>query len=118
MRCRIRRARSINTHHGLTNAVFMPYVLDFNRQALGTRSTGSRRGSGIEAASTVSSTYHAASAANWHPAYPRQIGVDDTRFEEMAEMAAVDPTAGGNPRHLSAADALDLYQRATEGRLG
>ena len=23
-----------NTHHGLTNAVFMPYVLDFNREAL------------------------------------------------------------------------------------
>ena len=33
-------------------------------------------------------------------------------------MAAVDPTAGGNPRHLSAEDALDLYQRAMDGRVG
>ena len=23
-----------DTHHGLTNAVFMPYVLDFNREAI------------------------------------------------------------------------------------
>ena len=23
-----------DTHHGLTNAVFMPYVLEFNREAL------------------------------------------------------------------------------------
>ena len=47
-----------------------------------------------------------------------RIGVDDGRLEEMAEMAAVDPTAGGNPRHLSPADALDLYRRALDGRLG
>ena len=33
-------------------------------------------------------------------------------------MAIVDPTAGGNPRPLTAADALDLYQRAMDGRLG
>ena len=33
-------------------------------------------------------------------------------------MAVVDPTAGGNPRHLTVADALDLYQRAMDGRLG
>ena len=47
-----------------------------------------------------------------------RIGVDDARLEAMAEMAAVDPTAGGNPRHLSPADALDLYRRALDGRLG
>ena len=47
-----------------------------------------------------------------------EIGVDDARFDEMAEMAVADPTAGGNPRPLTAADALDLYRRALEGRLG
>ena len=26
-----------DTHHGLTNAVFMPYVLAFNREAIGTK---------------------------------------------------------------------------------
>ena len=33
-------------------------------------------------------------------------------------MAAVDPTAGGNPRPLAAADARELYRRALDGRLG
>ena len=47
-----------------------------------------------------------------------RIGVDDARFPELAAMAVVDPTAGGNPRALSKADALDLYQRAYDGRLG
>jgi alcohol dehydrogenase class IV len=36
----------------------------------------------------------------------------------MAEMAIVDPTAGGNPRQLTAADAVELYRRAYDGRLG
>ena len=38
--------------------------------------------------------------------------------DEMAKMAIVDPTAGGNPRALTEADARDLYERALEGRLG
>jgi hypothetical protein len=29
----------------------------------------------------------------------------------------VDPTAGGNPRRLTLADARDLYERAYEGRV-
>ena len=47
-----------------------------------------------------------------------KIGVDESRFAEMAKMAVVDPTAAGNPRHLSVAEALVLYQRAMDGRLG
>jgi alcohol dehydrogenase class IV len=43
--------------------------------------------------------------------------VDDRRFEEMAAMAVLDPTAGGNPRRLGQDDALELYQRAYDGRL-
>ena len=46
------------------------------------------------------------------------LGVDDARFAEMAAMAVVDPTAGGNPRPLAEADALELYRRAMDGRLG
>jgi alcohol dehydrogenase len=47
-----------------------------------------------------------------------KIGVDDARFDEMAKMAIVDPTASGNPRALTEADARDLYERALEGRVG
>src|SRR5690606_40353042 len=41
-----------------------------------------------------------------------RIGVDDARINEMAAMAVVDPTAGGNPRALTVEDARDLYERA------
>ena len=47
-----------------------------------------------------------------------RIGLDGARFAEMAEMAVVDPTAGGNPRALTPGDAMDLYQRALDGRVG
>ena len=43
---------------------------------------------------------------------------DGGRFEEMAAMAVADPTAGGNPRRLERDDALELYRRAYDGRLG
>jgi len=46
-----------------------------------------------------------------------RIGVDDGRFIEMADMAIIDPTAGGNPRPLKAHDARDLYEAAFEGRV-
>ena len=34
MRCRTPSGALYDTHHGLTNAVFMPYVLVFNRAAI------------------------------------------------------------------------------------
>ena len=37
MRCPIRSGALYDTHHGLTNAVFMPYVLVFNRTAIETK---------------------------------------------------------------------------------
>lgn len=45
------------------------------------------------------------------------LKVDSARFEEMSQMAIVDPTAGGNPVELTLEAARDLYQRALEGRV-
>ena len=84
-----------------------------------TSSTASPPGSASTAASPASST--ASSRLRRDLGIPHTldgIGVDDARFAEMAAMAIVDPTAGGNPRPLAEADALDLYQRAYDGRLG
>ena len=87
------------THHGLTNAVFMPYVLDFNRDAIGTRSTGWRPGSASRTASRGFLDFVLRLRRDLGiPHTLGQIGVDDARFDEMAAMAVVDPTAGGNPR--------------------
>ena len=108
-----------NTHHGLTNAVFMPYVLDFNREALWDKIDRLAAWLGIEGGFSGFLDFILRFRRDLGiPHTLDRIGVDDARLEEMAEMAAVDPTAGGNPRHLSPADALDLYRRALDGRLG
>ena len=108
-----------NTHHGLTNAVFMPYVLDFNREALWDKMDRLSAWLGIEGGFSGFLDFILRFRRDLGiPHTLDKIGVDESRFAEMAEMAVVDPTAGGNPRHLSVAEALDLYQRAMDGRLG
>jgi alcohol dehydrogenase class IV len=46
------------------------------------------------------------------------IGVDDSRFDQLAALAVADPTAAGNPVELSEADCLHLYQMSYSGELG
>ena len=108
-----------DTHHGLTNAVFMPYVLDFNREAIEDKIDRLAGWLGIEGGFAGFLDFVLACAAT-SASRTRSTGSASTtsRFAEMAEMAVVDPTAGGNPRPLAAADALELYQRAIDGRLG
>ncbi len=107
------------THHGLTNAVFMPYVLDFNREALWDKFDRLAGWLGLDGGfSGVLDFVLRLRRDLGIPHTLDRIGVDESRFAEMAAMAVVDPTAGGNPRSLTEADALDLYQRAMDGRLG
>jgi alcohol dehydrogenase len=108
-----------NTHHGLTNAVFMPYVLDFNREALWDKFDRLAGWLGLDGGfSGILDFVLRLRRDLGIPHTLDKIGVDEARFEEMAGMAVVDPTAGGNPRHLGVADALELYRRAYDGRLG
>jgi alcohol dehydrogenase len=107
-----------DTHHGLTNAVFLPYVLDFNREALWDKID--RLAGWLELEDGFSGLLDFVLRLRRDLGIPHtidKIGVDDGRFDEMAAMAVVDPTAGGNPRRLTLADARDLYERAYEGRV-
>ena len=101
-----------DTHHGLTNAVVMPYVLDFNREALWDKIDRLAAGWGSRGAFRGFSTSSLRFRRDLGiPHTLDRIGVDAARFEEMAAMAAVDPTAGqpsppvggGRARPLSAA---------------
>ncbi len=108
-----------NTHHGLTNAVFMPYVLDFNREAIYDKIERLAAWLGIPDGFSGFLDFLLRLRRDLGiPHTLDRIGLDDARFAEMAEMAVVDPTAGGNPRALTAGDAMDLYQRALDGRVG
>ena len=92
-----------DTHHGLTNAVFMPYVLDFNREALWDKVDRLAAWLGIEGGFSGFLDFVLRLRRDLGvPHTLDRIGVDDARFAEMAAMAVADPTAGGNPRPLDA----------------
>ncbi len=109
-----------DTHHGLANAVFMPYVIDFNRDAISRRMMRLGRYLGLADASFDG-------VMQWTldfrklleiPHTAREIGVEESRLDELAKMAAVDPTASGNPVKVGAAEMKQMYEAAMEGRIG
>ena len=110
----------LDTHHGLSNAVVMPYVLVFNRPAIEDRLTALARYLNLAAPSFDA-------VLNWVlalreeleiPATLAEIGVTDAHVSQLASMAAVDPSVGGNPMPLSVEDLTGLFDNAIHGRLG
>ncbi len=108
-----------DAHHGLTNAVFMPYVLAFNRPAIAEKAARIARYLGLARADLTG-------LIDWVLELRQTIGIPHTlgglkvgpeRFAEMAEMAAVDPTASSNPVKVGPAELHRLYEDALEGRL-
>ncbi len=107
------------THHGLTNAVVMPYVLRHNLPAVEGRLAALARYLDLPDQS-------AESVVDWVLALRRRIGIPDTLKEigvdvdviaEAAAMAEHDPSNGGNPVPLTAQDYEALYRRAIAGDL-
>ncbi|WP_186399750.1 iron-containing alcohol dehydrogenase [Stappia sp. P2PMeth1] len=107
-----------DTHHGMTNAVFMPYVLVFNRAAIETkidRLAGYLGMSGgfdgfLQAVLDLR-------AALDVPHTLEGLKVDGAKAAKIAEMAIVDPTAGGNPIELTLEGAASIFDAALTGRL-
>ena len=109
-----------NVHHGLANAVFWPYVMEFNRDAISKRMRRLARYLGLKKSDydgVLEWTLEFRTKMNI-PHTARELGVEESRLEELAEMAANDPTAGGNPVKVGAADMLAMYKAAMEGRIG
>ena len=106
-----------DTHHGMTNAVFMPYVLLVNRMAVEQRIA--RLAAYLGLAPTFDSFLDAILALRERLGVPHTLAgleVDASRRDQIAEMAVVDPTAGGNPRPLTKDVALEIFDRAIGGR--
>ena len=107
-----------NTHHGMTNAVFMPYILVFNRTAIEARIARLAAYCGM--APSFDAYLDAVLALRRDVGVPHTLkafGVTLDRIDLMADMAIVDPTAGGNPIPLTKEVALRLYHQAFDGKL-
>jgi alcohol dehydrogenase class IV len=110
-----------DTHHGMTNAVFMPYVLAFNRPAIEERIARLSAYCGIEGgfdgfAKVVLELRKDLGVPHTLGGLIEGFAPDDERKALIADMAVVDPTAGGNPVELTKKAALALLDAAAEGR--
>ncbi len=105
-----------DTHHGLTNAVFMPYVLDFNRPAVEDRLARAAAYIGLDRSFDAFKAWVLALRAEIGiPHTLEGLGIDDSRLDEIAAKAVVDPTAGGNPVKLTEEGAKAIFRAAMRG---
>jgi alcohol dehydrogenase class IV len=104
------------THHGMTNAVFMPYVLVFNRTAVADRIArlAAYCGIGQDFDSFLQFVLELRRGIGV-PHTIKELGVDQALADRVADMAIVDPTASGNPVKLTRDGARAIFQAAYEG---
>ena len=110
----------LGAHHGLTNAVVMPYVLVHNREAVAERLDRVGRYLGLAASGFEGFLEWILDLrrAIGIPHTLSALGVSEEHAAELAPAAAADPSAGGNPVPVDAAALEGLYLRAIHGELG
>jgi alcohol dehydrogenase len=107
-----------DTHHGLTNAVFMPYVLAFNRAAIEDKIVRIVPYLGLKASFAAFLDWVLALRAEIGvPHTLAGLGVDARHAALIARMAPHDPTASGNPVPLDEAGARRIFDAALGGKL-
>jgi alcohol dehydrogenase class IV len=108
-----------DAHHGLLNAILMPYVLQANREAVSGRIERLARYIGLDDPGF-------SGFLGWVLELREQIGIphtlagigiDQQQQALVGEMAAVDPTAATNPLEFSAREYSALFVRAVTGDL-
>jgi alcohol dehydrogenase class IV len=109
----------LGTHHGLTNAVLMPYMLAFNRSAIEERLARLAGYIGLEDSSfkTFLAWIIELRGSLGIPHTLGELGVARGEIERIAIMAEADPSAGGNPLPFDAAAARSVLESAMAGRI-
>src|SRR5258706_4913998 len=105
------------THHGMTNAVLMPYVLKFNQQAIEPRIARLSAYLGLAPSfDAFMSWIIEIRQVTGVPHTLAGLGVDGAKADLIAAMAIKDPTAGGNPLELTEEAAREIFKKALTGR--
>lgn len=107
-----------DAHHGMLNAILMPYVLKANYSAIKDRIPRLARYLDLEPDFDA--------FLNWVLSIREEIGIhhqlsaiipEDSRLEEIGEMAVVDPSAGTNPILHDASAYTEIVRNAYNGIL-
>ena len=108
-----------NSHHGLTNAVFMPYVLERNREAIEEKMIAVAKYLDLKNLSFDGFMHWILDLRKELkiPHTLKELINDNSKLEEMSKMALKDPSTGGNPIPLTQENFLELYKNSYEGKL-
>ena len=108
-----------NIHHGLSNAIFMPYVLTYNKIYIESRI--------VSICDYLNLDKSFDSFLNWILDLRRElkiphkisevIDVNKINIKELSQMALDDPSTASNPRKLTINDMQILYEHSISGEL-
>jgi alcohol dehydrogenase class IV len=102
-----------NTHHGTTNAVVMPMVLDFNRPAIEPLIDRAAAYLGIAGGfDGFRARVIELRTTLGIPAGLAAMGVERARLDDLTAMALEDPTAGANPVTMTRENTRALFEAA------
>ncbi len=108
-----------NIHHGLSNAIFMPYVLSFNRNEIEHKI--------IEICDYLNLNKSFDSFLEWILELRKDLNIphklsdvmdcNNINLDELSIMAFEDPSTGGNPKKINQKDLKEMYEKSISGNL-
>ena len=109
-----------NIHHGLSNAIFMPYVLTFNKDVIEDKiikvcdylELKDKSFNGF-----INWVLDLRKKLNMPHKLSEVIQESDFELDRLSKMALADPSTGGNPKKLTEADMKSMYQHSMSGTL-
>ena len=108
-----------NVHHGLSNAIFMPYVLTFNKKEISERIVSICDYLGLEKSFDSFLQWVMDLRKEFNIPHKLSDIVDEEKIDldKLSEMAFNDPSTGGNPKKLTKEDMKIMYQHSISGKL-
>ena len=109
-----------NVHHGLSNAIFMPYVLTFNKDVIENKIIKICDYLEFKVKSFdefINWTLKLREDLNIPHKLSDVIKDDDFDIDRLSKMALEDPSTGGNPKKLTVADMKIMYEHSMAGKL-
>ncbi len=108
-----------NVHHGLSNAIFMPYVLTFNKKEIAERI--------VSICDYLNLNKSFDSFMEWILNFRKELKIphklsdvvdkEKIDLDKLSLMAFEDPSTSGNPRTLTKKDMKILYEHSITGKL-
>jgi alcohol dehydrogenase class IV len=108
-----------NMHHGLSNAIFMPYVLTFNKPSIEKKIVSICDYLGLEKnfESFLKWILDLREILNIPNKLSDAIDCSKLNLDQLSLMAFEDPSTNGNPKKISQEDLKVIYEHSISGKL-